>query len=362
MKKISEFLQRTEDGKGNPSSFGVRVVKVIAAIIAIAILIVFLQIFAIFGIFNWAETQVRLLTGLDMYLVKGICFFLLALLFGTPLISFVWSFLPIPQKNKKRKRFILLSVLAIFFFAVYFSSKNVYFNPESGKPTKYYSLGPNGEYNFYSSGGYDPVTGDKLQKVDKETVLQYLNGSSVPKNIEFNSVNESILTGAEKDSHFYSVKFKNEIERNIYLCVSFRNNYGEPIIIQKIPVGESRNLKLMEGGHYFSYMDNNGNCYGKRIGGKILTQVDGKLSVAINNQRYDMYRVFCLDVIASDKEVITLKEELVSHNHDLNNDEKDKLSETIALAILSLFVLVFLTSPVWILKAAKITKKKKPNI
>ena len=184
MKKINEFLQKTEDGKGSPSSFGAKVVKVIAIIIVIFFLIVFLQIFAFFGMFNWLETQVHTLTGLDMYLVKGISFILFALFFGTPLSSFVRSFLPIPQKDKKRKRFILLSILAILFFGVYFASRNVYFNSENGTPMKYYSIGPNGEYNFYSSDGYDPVTGDKLRQVDKKTVIKYLNVSATPKNIE----------------------------------------------------------------------------------------------------------------------------------------------------------------------------------
>jgi len=192
MEKINESPQKTEGSKGNPSTLGAKATKIIVTFLVIVLMIVSLQFFAFLGMLNWLYAQVRTLTGLDMFLVKGISFLLLALVFGTPLFSLAWSFLPIPQKNKKRKRFILLSVLAVLFFSAYFTFKNVYFNSETGMPMKYYSVGPSGEYKFYSAEGYDPVTGDKLKKVDKETVIKYLKSSSAPKIIEPKSKKESV--------------------------------------------------------------------------------------------------------------------------------------------------------------------------
>lgn len=155
--------------------------RVLIGVIALAIFIVLMatgQILFILQIFGWIENKVRVTTGLDMLLVKGITAILMSIILILPIGGFILSFFPVPQKNKKIKRFTVFAIFALLFFAVYLSSTNVYFNPNTGQPLKYYSITTNGEYNFYSSNGYDPVTGDKLLPVNKEVVAQHLNNKS----------------------------------------------------------------------------------------------------------------------------------------------------------------------------------------
>lgn len=167
MKELNDFLQNLEKGE-SLTDLGKKIMKVIVVVLVAFVLLIFAQIGIFLGMFNWFESVVRATTGLDAMLAKAIAFLLLALLFGTQLGGFIWSFLPVPQKNKKRKRFILLAVLGVMFFGAYFASKNVYFDPKTGEPVKYYSVGPDGEYKFSSSDGYDPVTGEELKPVTSE--------------------------------------------------------------------------------------------------------------------------------------------------------------------------------------------------
>ena len=173
MKKIKEVLPTSEDKKGKIwSSIKKKVIKVLAIIVIVILVFISLHIIAFFGLYNWLESYICTLTGFDTYLARAITLILLALILGTSFGSTIWSFLPIPQKNKRQKRLIFLSVLAIFFFAAYFTSKNVYFNPNDGTPTQYYCVGSDGEYHFFKSDGYDPETGAKLLPVTKELILK----------------------------------------------------------------------------------------------------------------------------------------------------------------------------------------------
>lgn len=172
---IDETLPKAKVDDGTISPLGEKILKVLIVLIFVAIFIIFLQITTFYGVFVFFETRVRVLTGYDTFIVKGISFLLLALFFGTPFGGLIWSFLPFPQKNKKGKRFIFLAIIAVFCFILYFTSNGVYFNPNDGKPTRFYSVQPNGEYNFYSQEGYDPVTGDKLKPATKDAVSRHLS-------------------------------------------------------------------------------------------------------------------------------------------------------------------------------------------
>lgn len=150
-------------------------------IIAALILIVFVilmaagQIVFLLQALSWLENMVRSVTGLDAMLSKGIASILLAIILILPIGGLIWSFLPFPQKNKKLKRALVFAVFGILCITSYFSSQNVYFDYETGKPLKYYSISVSGEYKFYTSGGYDTQTGAKLMPVNKEVVTKYLN-------------------------------------------------------------------------------------------------------------------------------------------------------------------------------------------
>ena len=202
---------------------------------------------------------------------------------------------------------------------------------------KYFSVGVNGEYNFSNADGYDPVTGDKLKQVDKNTVVKYLKEKTPSETVEetkvvkeVESVNVNIdkqtLIGLEKNARFYPVEFKNVTERNFILCISATADVNKLIIVQKIDVGQSVKLSLMEGQHFFSYIDNNGKCYGERGTSEffkrtILTRSENTLNVSIDNQAYYLEKTFSLNVLASDNQIITLKEDNVSHNGEVSDGQ-----------------------------------------
>lgn len=327
MKKIGEILQDMEGKNGTLTPLGDKITKMLAIGLVVVVLLFVLLVVSSIGMFNWLELKIRVATGFDDFLAKGLSFLILAIFFGTPLGGFVWSFLPVPQKNKKRKRFIFLSFLAFSFIASYFTSKNVYFNPENGKPLKYFSIGLNGEYNFSNSDGYDPITGDKLQQVDKATIVQYLKGSSSPDNNYVVGVGENALIGLEKNARFYPVEFKNKTEKNLYLCITFKDDVNGGVIIQRIAAKQKIRLNLMEGKHYFGYIDNNGTAYGERSGHflfkrqTILTPSSNYFDVMIDGRLYNLTTTFCLDVSVSNNQCVSLKERGVTHNKEWDDKQ-----------------------------------------
>lgn len=345
MKKIGEFLQNIEGKNGGLTPLGEKIIKMIAVGLVILVLLFVLLIVSSIGMFNWLELKIRVMTGFDDFLAKGLSFLILAIFFGTPLGGFIWSFIPVPQKNKKIKRCIFLSFFAVAFFSSYFTSKNVYFNPENGKPLKYFSIGVNGEYNFSNSDGYDPITGDKLQQVDRATIIQYLKGSESSGNTNVVEAGENALIGLEKNSIFYPVEFKNETEKNLYLCITFKDSVNGGVIIQRIASKQTIRLNLMEGKHYFGYIDNNGTSYGGRSDKffskqTILTLSPYFFDVLIDKQLYNLPKTFCLDVLVSNDQKVTLEEKRVLHNKEMDSNQELWLMVFVGVPIFC--VLVFL--------------------
>jgi hypothetical protein len=128
---------------------------IIASILIIGIIIILIvtgQITFIFQLFGWIQHFVRNVTGADILIVNAITAILLAILCVIPIGTLLRVILPFPQKNKKIYRATVFICLAAFFLAIFFISKNVFFSPDTGAPLKYYSIMPNGEYKFYSSG------------------------------------------------------------------------------------------------------------------------------------------------------------------------------------------------------------------
>lgn len=164
-----------KDGK-DLSPLTKKVIIAVVVMIVLFLLLVLGQITMFIGIFNWLVIKVRVISGLDMFLARGIAAILFACLLGAPLGRLIWSFFPVPQKSKKKNRFISLLIISLVFFVSFFVSQNVFFNSETGKTLKYYVVAVDGEYKFSSSAGYDPVTGKKFKPVIKEVAQRYLNG------------------------------------------------------------------------------------------------------------------------------------------------------------------------------------------
>jgi hypothetical protein len=148
--------------------------KVLIGIIVLGIIIALTtgaNVWFFWSIFNWLQTFVHAISGLDAPLAKAVAAILMIAVVMLPLGKVVLSFGPLPQKNKGLYRSLVFIVVCLFFTAMYFGSKETYFDPTTGKAMKYYSLSPTGEYKFYSEPGFDPLTGDKLKVATKTIIL-----------------------------------------------------------------------------------------------------------------------------------------------------------------------------------------------
>lgn len=124
------------------------------------------------SIFDWFCGTITNTTGIDNQLAKGLAALIMAALMMFPMGKLGMAFMPIPQKNKKVYRSLVFIGIAIFFLFLYFGGQNTYFDRQTGKALKYYSISPSGTYKFFSLPGYDPVTGDTLKAVTKEVILE----------------------------------------------------------------------------------------------------------------------------------------------------------------------------------------------
>lgn len=356
MKELDAFLQKLEKG-GTLTKWGEKIMKVVVAVVVVIVLLILAQIGMFVGMFNWLEGVVRATTGLDAMLAKAIAFLFLALLFGTPLGGFAWSFLPVPRKDKKKKRFIFLAVLSILFFGAYFASRDVYFDPATGEPVKYYSVDANGEYKFSSSGGYDPVTGEALRPVSGEVTASRYTGRSVQVRARQNSGEPEVynLPGhasgespAEMYENKYLVKFRNEQNRGIFLCFTEGHNAFSGTTVILIPTKKTISVRLSEGVHKIAFLDTEFNEYGHRKGGAILNgtftdTLSGKLYLSIGNREKIVGRYFELQVLAMNKQKVTLKEnELVTHNKEMSGGEKNTALGVALIGAGVFFLFVFL--------------------
>ena len=171
------------------------------------------------SIFNWIQGGVRGITGLDVQLSKALAALLLAVLVMLPFGRMALAFTPLPEKKKSLYRALVFGGIAVFFLFAYLASKNTFFDPETGKPVKYYSQLPNGEYKFYSEPGFDPFTGDSLKKVTPEVSMKS-NGFWPEKNSPFDPETGEAI-------QYYSQLPNGEYK--FYLQPGFDPLTGEPV-------------------------------------------------------------------------------------------------------------------------------------
>jgi len=242
MKKIDSL---TEKGDFDKMTLWRKAEIGAVALVIFIILVGTGHIGVILYVFGWLENKVRVATGFDMLLVKGITATLISLLLILPIGGLILSFFPVPQKDKKIKRSAVFAIFAILCFATFLSSSNVFFNPTTGQPLKYYSVAPNGEYKFYSSAGYDPVTGDKLQTINKKVVLEYLNQSPEE-------------SGMEANLSSYSGTINNQTAKTICLFIAPKLNSNNLSIVKLIAPQTKMLISLTEGTHSFALINTDG--------------------------------------------------------------------------------------------------------
>lgn len=237
------------------SSYGVIIRKALVALLALIILIILIgagQLLFYFQLFGWIQLKIRTITGTDVIVANGITALLMALIFTLPFWGFLRSFLPFPQKNKRLYRVSVFICFAAICFATYYFSQDVFFDTTTGKPVKYYSVYPNGEYKFYSSEGFDPVTGDTLKPITKEAVLKHLNATGKTE------IKQSELTKRESSLSLYSGSLINNSDGTIFIYISPRQesfDLSKEIIVKR---NENIQIPLLEGTHYFVVTNSDG--------------------------------------------------------------------------------------------------------
>lgn len=238
------------------------------SVVAFIILAVFLLLIAagqlvfFLEMFGWFQHQVRSLTGTDVLIANGITAVLMAVIFTLPLWALLVSFLPVPQGNKKMYRSSVFVIFAVLSLASYLFSQDVFFDAGTGEPLKYYAVRPDGQYKFYSTRGYDALTGDTLKGVTKDVIARYLDQvHQGEKETALGVRKQAAVTGVEAFVSTYSGTVTNVTSGTIFFLIAPRQNawkVDDFTIVRVLPKGGSLNLKLSEGTHYFVLLDADG--------------------------------------------------------------------------------------------------------
>jgi hypothetical protein len=138
----------------------------LGVVLAIGLLLYLLaipfDIYIIHKLHTYVVTKIVNITGLSQWLVKGLVIILL--------IPLLWVLPNIYMgKHKKPARAIGLLYFGIFFLALFFLSKDLYFAHSGNEILKWYALTPEG-VKFYDSPGIDPVYGIKLKPVTPQVI------------------------------------------------------------------------------------------------------------------------------------------------------------------------------------------------
>lgn len=121
-----------------------------------------LSIHIIWNLYGYITNKIVSTTGVSQFLAKGIVIILL--------IPLIWV-IPNMFKRKHRKSASAIGFLyiGVFFLALFFLSKDIYFAHSGGEPLKWYALTPDG-VRYYDSPGVDPVSGITLKPVTPEII------------------------------------------------------------------------------------------------------------------------------------------------------------------------------------------------
>lgn len=191
-----------------------RIVKmVLVSVIAIIILIALItgsNILFFWSIFNWLQETICIIPAIDESLAKALAAFLVAIIVMLPLGKMALSFTPIPQKNKSLYRSLILVCVGIFFMFMYFGTEKIYFNPQTGLPMKYYSIGLDGKIKISSMNGYDPETGAKLLPVTKEAI-QKMKGIAPTETVNNPPSTQTLINGSVEKSEKNVIESPKEI-------------------------------------------------------------------------------------------------------------------------------------------------------
>lgn len=286
----------------------------ILSIILIVVLLVFvgLYVYFFFELFSMTQGWLFNTIGLEGDLAKSFTALILAIITYFSASKLVIAFLPLPQKNKNRNRAILFLILAVIFFISYLVSPNVYFDKETGKPIKYYSIDPNGDYKFFSFEGFDPQTGDSLKPVTKEIIAKSKEKTKKYKN--FATLDQASLQSSGDSIWLYKGSIANESESTVIFFLA-KKNYNKTKknfeIVHTIRPDEAVFINLEEGTHFFVVFNLDYEAVKYNYSAD-FNKIVLPGSILFNNKKYHYSDVYSFQVLPN-RWSLTLKDRKISY-------------------------------------------------
>lgn len=328
MEKINPSSNNHNSSTKNDINLPKIVKTIIVAIILLVLLLILIatgQLLFFYQMFGWIQYQVRSLTGSDILIANAITAVLMAIILTFPFWSFLRSFLPFPQKHKKLYRASAFLVFAVLLVAAHFFSQDVFFDVNTGEPMKYYTVSPNGDYRFSSSGGYDYTTGDTFKVVTRDVVMEYLAQKD---KIAPEAGRLLPLTGIEKSLSSYEGKINNTTPKTVCLMIAPRLNYDTLSLTRTIPPYSSLIIGLSEGTHSLAILNTDGedlflkerkdsppNITNSTVTHKV--DFSGRKYWPIlhdqnfNGKKYDIHCLYYLNVVPKNNWQITITDSLI---------------------------------------------------
>jgi hypothetical protein len=139
-----------------------KIIVLLLLIIVITIpLIEMIYLLGIRGLFNHFADKIINTTGINQYLAKAIIILLMI-----PLLwSFKWT-ISLSSQKRRTGYTIVAGYICIFYFTMFFMTKEQKFDFTTGEAIKYYAVTPEG-IRYFDAPGYDPKYGIPLKPVDQ---------------------------------------------------------------------------------------------------------------------------------------------------------------------------------------------------
>jgi len=128
------------------------------------------EFFWVYQVYMWVLNGIRSGTSLDAGLARPLAILLtVAVYLSVPTIGVF-----LLTQRRKREALLLLGIgLPLILLLMYVLGRNVYFNPLTGDPAKYYHIDRGGLVEIFSQDGFHPKTGERLRPITREIVVKY---------------------------------------------------------------------------------------------------------------------------------------------------------------------------------------------
>lgn len=128
------------------------------------------EFFWVYQVYVWVLNGIRSSTGLDSGLARPFAVLLtVAFYLSVPTIGIF-----LLTRRRQREALLLLGIgLPLILLLMYLLGRNVFFNPLTGDPVKYYHVDRGGLVEIFLQDGFHPKTGERLRPITREIVVKY---------------------------------------------------------------------------------------------------------------------------------------------------------------------------------------------